>query len=93
MDFEKRLQKTYENGSSEVDAGWHALRNAVFAIGCRIMVFKACTWHEAQANSQGYFENALAVEAELIHGTPGIMGVQALLAMVCLKIDQETNSG
>ncbi|KAH7091354.1 fungal-specific transcription factor domain-containing protein [Paraphoma chrysanthemicola] len=80
VDFEERLRKTYAIGG-ESDAGWYALRNAVFATGCRIMTFKTCTWRDAQTQSQGYFENALAVEAELIHGTPGIVGIQALLVM------------
>lgn len=82
-DFEARLKSTYDNGPSEADAGLYALRNIVFATGCRITTFKDCSWSEAQAQSQGYFENALAVEPDLIHGTPGLTGIQALFAMVC----------
>jgi hypothetical protein len=41
---------------------------------------------EAQTQAKGYFDNAISVEAELLHGTPGLIAIQALLIMVCISI-------
>lgn len=46
------------------------------------MSSKTCSWTEAQALAKGYFDNALSVEADLLHGTPGLIAIQALLIMV-----------
>jgi hypothetical protein len=46
------------------------------------MTTKSCTWAEAQAIAKGHFDNALSVEADLLHGTPGLIAIQALLVMV-----------
>jgi len=82
--FEARLEKHLNDPSHDNDPAWYALRNVVFASGCRIVTFKSHSWTEAQTRSRGYFENALAVEADLLHGTPGVIAIQALLAMVSL---------
>jgi hypothetical protein len=81
-DFEMRIRKHYNDSVHDENPGWYALRNVVFASGCRIATFKSCDWTEAQARAQGYFDNALSVEADLLHGTPGLIGIQALLIMV-----------
>jgi hypothetical protein len=80
--FEARLQKQHCCSSRDDDPTWYALRNVVYAAGCRLVTFKSHPWMEAQRRAQGYFENALSVETDLLHGTPKIMSVQALLAMV-----------
>lgn len=82
LEFEARLEKHFNDPSHNNGPAWYALRNVVFASGCRILTFKFHSWTEAQTRSRGYFENALAVEADLLHGTAGVIAVQALLAMV-----------
>lgn len=84
--FQARLMKYYDEPNLDQDPGWYALRNVVFAIGCKILTFKHHTWMEAQTQAQGYFDNALSVEADLLHGTPGLVAVQALLLMVCSSL-------
>ncbi|KAH7385829.1 fungal-specific transcription factor domain-containing protein [Pyrenochaeta sp. MPI-SDFR-AT-0127] len=79
--FEARLEKDFSDQPDEYDPAWYALKNVVFASGCRIATFKTQSWTEAQIQSRGYFENALAVEADLLHGTTGVIAIQALLAM------------
>ncbi|KAI8939889.1 hypothetical protein NX059_003618 [Plenodomus lindquistii] len=79
--FEARLRTFHQDPSDDSDMGWYALRNAVYANGCRIATFQSCTWAQAQTLSRGYLENALSVEPELIHGTPGLTAIQALLVM------------
>ena len=80
--FEARLGKHLNDPLQDNDLAWYAMRNIVFASGCRIATFKSHSWTEAQTRSRGYFENALAVEADLLHGRSGIISIQALLAMV-----------
>ncbi|KAF2827187.1 hypothetical protein CC86DRAFT_369390 [Ophiobolus disseminans] len=79
--FEQQLREHYNNALCDKTPGWYALRNVVFASGCRIATYKSCTWMEAQTLAQGYFDNALSVEADLLHGTPGILAIQALIIM------------
>lgn len=81
-DFLARLKKHYEDSVHDEDPGWYALRNVVFASGCRITSSKSCTWTEAQILAKGYFDNSLSVEADLLHGTRGLIAIQALLMMV-----------
>lgn len=81
-DFEARLMKHLNDPSQDNDSAWYALRNIVFASGCRIAIFKSHSWTEAQTQSRKYFENALAVEADLLHGRSGVISIQALLVMV-----------
>jgi hypothetical protein len=79
-----RLKTHLDNSScrDEEDYAWYALRNVVYASGCRLLTFKSHGWAEAQHQSRGYFENALAVETDLLHGTNGFQAIQALVAMV-----------
>lgn len=85
-DFLTRLGNHYTESVHDDDPGWYALRNVVFASGCRIASSKSCTWTETQVLAQGYFDNALSVEADLLHGTPGLIAIQALLVMVRVQI-------
>lgn len=89
--FETRLRTHYDGLCHDYDPGWYALRNIVFACGCRSAAFRAGTWTEAQAQAQGYFDNALSVEVDLLHGTPGLVATQALLIMVS-SLDASMNS-
>ncbi|OAL46312.1 hypothetical protein IQ07DRAFT_546322 [Pyrenochaeta sp. DS3sAY3a] len=84
--FEDRLKRHYENlpaddDEQEEDHAWYALRNIVYASGCRNVAHESCTWTDAQAQSVKYFENALSVETDLIHREHGLASIQALLCM------------
>jgi hypothetical protein len=85
-DFEARLVRHYTGSAHKDDPGWYALRNVVLASGRRITTFKSFSWTEAQTKAKGWFDNALSVETELLHGTPGLIAIQALLIMVCIVV-------
>ncbi|KAH7007449.1 fungal-specific transcription factor domain-containing protein [Ilyonectria destructans] len=80
--FEARLIRHIENPlASQEDSVWFAIRNIVYASGCRALMSKTHSWRESQSKSGQYFENALSVETDLIHGAYGISAIRALLAM------------
>ena len=72
--------------SYEDDASWFALRNTVYASGCRIVLSKqaSVTFSEAQSQAWLYFENALSVHTELLYTPTGLTAVQALALMVSI---------
>jgi len=87
--FEARLRAHFMQGAlANDDPGWYALRNAVYASGCRAEYSKVCHlvgFEEAQERGWRYFENALSVQAQLLYGQTEITAVQALIAMVCIR--------
>lgn len=83
--FERRLNEQVDIASPRDDPAWYALRNVVYAFGCRASIFQETvpeTWTEAQTKAWGYFENALSVHTELVYFRSNLASVQALLAMV-----------
>ncbi|OQV00980.1 Fungal specific transcription factor domain-containing protein isoform 3 [Cladophialophora immunda] len=62
---------------------WHALRNVVYATGCRTYLAKqkSSNWSDAQRQSWVYFENALSVYVDLLYTPSGLTAVRALAAM------------
>ena len=81
--FESRLRQQYE-GKYLDDPSWYALRNVVFASGCRILLSKdpSTTFLASQQQSWKYFENALSMHTELLCTPSGLCAVQALTLMV-----------
>jgi len=86
-DFEARLRLHFAPGTrANDDPGWYALRNTVYASGCRMECSKAyhsTGFEEARERGWRYFENALSVQSQLLYGKTDITAVQALVAMVC----------
>jgi hypothetical protein len=66
------------------DPAWHALRNTVYASGCRLVLSKNETSHysEIQKEAWGYFQNAMSAHTELLFTFTSMMAVRALIAMV-----------
>jgi len=84
-EFEARLRAHFEqNTSGDIDPAWYALRNTVYASGCRQFLSKShsVTFVDAQAQAWRYFENALSVHGEILYSSTGLLAVQALAAMV-----------
>ncbi|KAJ9614387.1 hypothetical protein H2200_002523 [Cladophialophora chaetospira] len=81
-EFEARLGEHFK-GSCEDDPSWYALRNVVYATGCRTYLAKqkSCSWTEAQHRSWPYFENALASQFDLLYTPTGLAAVRAIAAM------------
>lgn len=80
--FEMKLRSHFISSSSKDDPAWYALRNIVYASGCRIVTSKVATFHEAQQASWPFFENSLSVHTQLLYWQTTVTGVQALTAMV-----------
>ncbi|KID91330.1 Transcription factor, fungi, partial [Metarhizium majus ARSEF 297] len=79
--FEMKLRSHFISSSSKDDPAWYALRNIVYASGCRIVTSKAATFHETQQASWPFFENSLSVHTQLLYWQTTVTGVQALTAM------------
>jgi hypothetical protein len=88
--FEARLHEHFLDGAKlEADPAWYALRNAIYAYGCRIELSKN-GHHRSFAESRGqawqYFTNALSVHTDLIYTRTDLSAIQALLIMVLLLV-------
>jgi hypothetical protein len=79
------------------DPAWYALRNVVYATGCRIYRSQSPTanFAEVEREARTYFSNALSVHSELLLTKPSLRSIRALLAMVgssrfvhCLSVAQ-----
>ncbi|OAG35273.1 hypothetical protein AYO21_10544 [Fonsecaea monophora] len=85
--FEQKLRAQFESklpSGPAQDAAWYALRNTVYAAGCRITLSEGAypsAFFEARTQAWRYFENALSVHTDLIYGRSGITAIQALLSM------------
>lgn len=84
--FEARLRRHFaQNDVVDDDPAWYALRNTVYASGCRLSSSNTPYSYmsgEIQGQAWRYFEKALDVHTELLYGSTGLMAVQALTAMV-----------
>ncbi|GKZ38319.1 hypothetical protein AbraIFM66950_010449 [Aspergillus brasiliensis] len=84
-DFEARLRYHLKrNGRPDDDPAWYALRNTVYAFGCRVELSKAScatTLVEVEERAWQFFQKALSVHTELLYLPTGLMAVQALTAM------------
>ncbi|KIW99291.1 uncharacterized protein Z519_00954 [Cladophialophora bantiana CBS 173.52] len=82
-EFESHLRRHFENRQSNDDPAWYALRNAVYASGCRLHHCEshAASFTNIQEEAWGYFSNALSVHSELLLRSPSLRAVRALLAM------------
>lgn len=86
--FEARLSAHLEQQKQQPvqreDPAWYALRNVVYAAGCRCLLARdRCTpFATAQAEAWGFFANALSVLTDLLFKPSGLLTVQALALMV-----------
>ena len=78
------LLKEHFSGTLSDNASWYALRNVVYATGCRTYLAKQNprSWTEAQRRSWPFFENALSVYVDLLYTPTNLSAVRALAAMV-----------
>ncbi|KIX06974.1 uncharacterized protein Z518_04950 [Rhinocladiella mackenziei CBS 650.93] len=82
-EFEWHLRGHLENTYRNDDPAWYALRNAVYASGCRLYhsANHAACFTRIQDEAWRYFSNALSVHSELLLRSPSQRAVRALLAM------------
>ncbi|RSL87757.1 hypothetical protein CEP52_015423 [Fusarium oligoseptatum] len=79
--FETRLRAHLEGYSKNEDPAWYALRNAIYATGCRLELSKTGKFRHAFQTSWTYFSNCLSVHLELLYFQTSIMAIQALTIM------------
>lgn len=79
--FAARLRSHFD-GAPDDDRAWYALRNAIYAIGCRIVMSKTHSFTEAYRTAWCFFENALSAHTEMLYFRTSILGVRALAVMV-----------
>lgn len=86
-EFETYLRSHLE-GDEIDDPAWYALRQCVYAGGCRIVLSKdpSNSFSHNQKEAWSYFRNAMSVHTELLYTFTGLMAVRALIAMVRLSI-------
>jgi hypothetical protein len=81
------FRKDGHNSDNDPDPGWYALRNTVYAAGCRIIEMrnagKGSRTNIMSNQSWKYFSNALSVHSDLLYYRTSLMAVQALAMMVC----------
>lgn len=83
--FEARLKSYFEGPQShgdDDDPGWYALRNTIYASGCRIELSKTQSLKESNEAAWGWFENALSAHTEILYFRTSMVGIQALTTMV-----------
>ncbi|RVX74258.1 hypothetical protein B0A52_02090 [Exophiala mesophila] len=78
--FESRL-RAHRSGSTPEDKAWYALRNVLWASGCRIQLSKRDNYTQVSRASWALFENALSVQTEVQFLRASIVAVQALILM------------
>lgn len=83
-DFERHLRDYLSGQLPYNDPTWYALRNVVYASGCRIYrsEFSAVDSIDIQRECWGYFTNSLSVHTDLLLNKPTLDSVRALLTMV-----------
>jgi hypothetical protein len=81
--FESKLRAHFSGAVSD-DAAWYALRNVLWASGCRIMLSKTESFKESKKASQALFENAFSAHTELLYMPVSMTGLQAFILMVIL---------
>ena len=86
--FESRLRAHF-SGATPDNRAWYALRNALWACGCRIVLFRTSGFREASQTSWALFENALSVLPDILFFRASMTGLQALILMV-ISISQYT---
>ncbi|KAL2836399.1 fungal-specific transcription factor domain-containing protein [Aspergillus pseudoustus] len=81
-DFETHL-RLHHQGLQADDAAHYALRNAVYAVGCRAaaMLDDSASFTETRQLSLKYFQNALSVYTDLLFMPSGLAAVEALIVM------------
>lgn len=82
--FESRL-RTHLNSPGpheDEDPGWYALRNIIYATGCRIEMSKTHNIGDSNQAAWGWVENALSVHTEILYFETSMIGIQALTLIV-----------
>lgn len=80
--------RSHLEGLQADDVASYALRNAIYAVGCRAAALtdKSAKFTDIQQLSLRYFQNALSVYTDLLYMPSGLTAVEALIVMVSWAI-------
>lgn len=84
-EFEAQLRLHFQRPRSpDEDVAWYALRNAVYAVGCRAAASAGIVkdFRQTQQKSLKFFHNAFSVYTSLLYMPSGLTAVQTLVIMV-----------
>lgn len=83
-EFERHFRAYHAGKITYRDPSWYALRNVVYAAGCRIYRSESpkANFADVEREAWGYFLNALSVHSELLLTKPTVRSVRALVTMV-----------
>jgi hypothetical protein len=90
--FESRLRAYFKNtliSARDDDVAWYALRNAIYASGCRSHLLVGASnakFRVGIGHGWQFFQNAMAVLTELVYEATSLMTLQALIIMVRSRI-------
>ncbi|ORX96467.1 fungal-specific transcription factor domain-domain-containing protein [Clohesyomyces aquaticus] len=83
--FENRLRAFFDHSNPEEanDSSWFALRNIIYAMGCRCTLASdpSISFVDANARAHQFFQNAMSVFTDMVFGHTGLTAVQALALM------------
>ncbi|OOQ86995.1 hypothetical protein PEBR_18902 [Penicillium brasilianum] len=83
--FEARLRAHFkQNEPSSCDKSWYALRNVVYAAGCRFVLSQdsgSNGFAKARSQSWRYYQNALSVHTDLLYMCDNLTSIRALILM------------
>lgn len=83
-DFQEHIHRHFQRATTDDgDAASYALRNAVYAVGCRMMCVHGCQdFSQTQEQALKLFFNAFSRFPDLLFMPSGLRAVQSLVVMV-----------
>ncbi len=82
--FQSRLEAHFAGFKKDENPAIYAIRNCIFASGCRIRNAPSLGYSKAVEMASGWFENALSVHTELLYMPTTVISVVALVIMVTI---------
>lgn len=90
-----RAHFTNEEPTCVQNAAWYALRNTIYATGCKITIGDEGRYADAHSQALRYFQNALSVYADLLCDRTTASSIEALAIMVssqnCHNSEDQSN--
>lgn len=80
--FEARLQAHFARSDKDTNVAWYALRNIIYASGCRIESSKSMSFVEAQQRSWPWFENAISTQLQLTYWHTTVSDATRIICIV-----------
>ena len=84
--LEERLRYQLRSDMDSIDPSWYALRNMVYAHGCRIGQGRKAALGSDVDDSWPWFANALSVLSQILCFRASLVAVQALVLMVIFHV-------